>query len=114
MRHVDRRHRIVSEHGDDGMRRCAHQMTARQESGQRTFQPAQIEHLFGPIHIDRPYRRLTRNIPNLFSRQLYVSGGDSPMGLFEAVSRETVYIAAVARTLRLTRGVHPDARLTIA
>ena len=36
------------------------------------------------------------------------------MGLYEAVSRETVYIAAVARTLRLTRGVHPDAKLTIA
>ncbi len=36
------------------------------------------------------------------------------MGLFEAVSRETVLVAAIARTLRLTRGVHPDARLTIA
>jgi fatty-acyl-CoA synthase len=36
------------------------------------------------------------------------------MGLLGAVSRETVYIAAVARTLMLTRGVHPDAKLTIA
>ena len=36
------------------------------------------------------------------------------MGLSEAVNRETVYIAAVVRTLMLTRGVHPDARRTIA
>ena len=36
------------------------------------------------------------------------------MGLSEAVSREAVYIAAVARTLKLTRAVHPDAKLTIA
>src|SRR5689334_16252537 len=60
-----------------------------------------------------PYRCLTPNLPNLFSRQLYVSGGDSPMGLAEAVSRETAFIGAVARTLILTRGVHPDAKLTI-
>ena len=36
------------------------------------------------------------------------------MGLSEAVNREAVYIAAVARTLMLTRGVHPDAKVTIA
>jgi len=36
------------------------------------------------------------------------------MGLLEAVSRETAFVAAVARTLKLTRGVHPDAKLTIA
>ena len=36
------------------------------------------------------------------------------MGLSEAVNREAVYIAAVARTLMLTRGVHPDAKRTIA
>jgi fatty-acyl-CoA synthase len=36
------------------------------------------------------------------------------MGLSEAVNREAAYIAAVARTLMLTRGVHPDANLTIA
>jgi fatty-acyl-CoA synthase len=36
------------------------------------------------------------------------------MGLSEAVSREVTYIAAVARTLALTRGVRPDAKLTIA
>jgi fatty-acyl-CoA synthase len=36
------------------------------------------------------------------------------MGLSEAVNREAVYIAAVARTLMLTRGVRPDAQLTIA
>jgi len=36
------------------------------------------------------------------------------MGLAEAVTRETAFIGAVARTLSLTRGVHPDAKLTIA
>jgi fatty-acyl-CoA synthase len=36
------------------------------------------------------------------------------MGVSEAVNREAAYIAAVARTLMLTRGVHPDARRTIA
>src|SRR4051812_16930199 len=36
------------------------------------------------------------------------------MGLSEAVNREAVYIAAVARTLLLTRNVHPNAKLTIA
>ena len=36
------------------------------------------------------------------------------MGLAEMVSREAIYIAAVARTLALTRPVHPDAKLTIA
>jgi len=36
------------------------------------------------------------------------------MSLSEAISRETTYIAAVARTLALTRGVHPDAKRTIA
>jgi fatty-acyl-CoA synthase len=36
------------------------------------------------------------------------------MGLSEAIHREAVYIAAVARTLRLTRHVHPDSRHTIA
>jgi len=36
------------------------------------------------------------------------------MGLSEAVNREAVYIAAVGRTLMLTRGVRPDAKHTIA
>jgi fatty-acyl-CoA synthase len=36
------------------------------------------------------------------------------MGLSEAVNREAIYIAAVLRTLKLTRGVHPDAKVTIA
>jgi fatty-acyl-CoA synthase len=36
------------------------------------------------------------------------------MGLLEAVSRETAFITAVGRTLKLTRGVHPDAKLTIS
>ncbi|HEY4264147.1 MAG TPA: long-chain-acyl-CoA synthetase [Micropepsaceae bacterium] len=36
------------------------------------------------------------------------------MGLSEAVNREAAYIAAVARTLMLTRGVRPDARRSIA
>ena len=36
------------------------------------------------------------------------------MGLSEAVSREAVYIAAVARTLMLTRDVRPGAKITIA
>jgi fatty-acyl-CoA synthase len=36
------------------------------------------------------------------------------MGLSEAVNREAVYIAAVARTLLLTRGVRPDAKMTVA
>jgi fatty-acyl-CoA synthase len=36
------------------------------------------------------------------------------MGLSEMVNREAVYIAAIARTLMLTRGVRPDAKLTIA
>jgi fatty-acyl-CoA synthase len=35
------------------------------------------------------------------------------MGLSEAVSREAVYIAAVARTLALTHGVKPDAKITV-
>ena len=36
------------------------------------------------------------------------------MGLVEAVRREAIFIAAVARTLSLTRPVHPDAHITIA
>jgi fatty-acyl-CoA synthase len=36
------------------------------------------------------------------------------MSLSEAVSREMIYIAAIARTLMLTRGVHPNAKRTIA
>jgi fatty-acyl-CoA synthase len=36
------------------------------------------------------------------------------MGVADAVNREAVFIAAVARTLLLTRHVHPDAKLTIA
>ena len=44
----------------------------------------------------------------------YRIGGDSPMGLAEMVSREAIYIAAVGRTLAMTRPVHPDAKLTIA
>ncbi|HEX3483499.1 MAG TPA: AMP-binding protein, partial [Micropepsaceae bacterium] len=36
------------------------------------------------------------------------------MGLSEAVNREATYIAAVARTLMLTHGVRPDAKVTIA
>jgi fatty-acyl-CoA synthase len=36
------------------------------------------------------------------------------MGLAEAVNREATYIAAVARTLAMTRPVRPDAKLTIA
>jgi fatty-acyl-CoA synthase len=36
------------------------------------------------------------------------------MGLSEAVNREAAYMAAVARTLMLTRGVRPDAKRTIA
>jgi len=36
------------------------------------------------------------------------------MGLADAVSRDAIYIAAVLRTLKLTRNVHPDATLTIA
>mgnify|MGYP003347989401 CR=1 FL=1 len=36
------------------------------------------------------------------------------MGLLGAISRESIYIAAVARTLALTRPVKPDARITIA
>jgi len=46
--------------------------------------------------------------------ETYRIGGDSPMGLGQDVSREAVYIAAVRRTLALTRPVHPDAKLTIA
>jgi fatty-acyl-CoA synthase len=36
------------------------------------------------------------------------------MGLADAVNREAIYIAAVARTLAMTRPVHPAAKLTIA
>ena len=36
------------------------------------------------------------------------------MGLADAVNREAIYIAAVARTLAMTRPVHPGAKLTIA
>ena len=36
------------------------------------------------------------------------------MGLIQAFEREAVFIAAVTRTLMLTRRVHPDAKLTIA
>jgi len=36
------------------------------------------------------------------------------MGLVDAVEREAVFIAAVTRTLWLTRRVHPDAKLTVA
>lgn len=36
------------------------------------------------------------------------------MGLADAVKREAVYIAAAARTLALTRPVHPGAKLSIA
>jgi fatty-acyl-CoA synthase len=36
------------------------------------------------------------------------------MGVAGAVNREAIFIAAVARTLLLTRHVHPDAKLTIA
>src|SRR6185295_15927363 len=36
------------------------------------------------------------------------------MGLADAVKREAVYIAAVARTLSMTRPVHPGAKLTVA
>jgi fatty-acyl-CoA synthase len=36
------------------------------------------------------------------------------MGLADAVIRDAVFIAAVLRTLKLTRNVHPDAKLTIA
>jgi fatty-acyl-CoA synthase len=36
------------------------------------------------------------------------------MGLFAALEREAVFIAAVIRTLKLTHGVAPDARLTVA
>jgi fatty-acyl-CoA synthase len=36
------------------------------------------------------------------------------MGLADAISREWVFIAAVLRTLKLTHGVDPDARLTVA
>ncbi len=36
------------------------------------------------------------------------------MALSDAVTREAVYVAAVARTLMLTRHVRPDAKLTIA
>jgi len=46
--------------------------------------------------------------------QTYRIGGDSPMGLAAGLTREAVYIAAVRRTLALTRPVHPDAKLTIA
>src|SRR5215471_10404716 len=46
--------------------------------------------------------------------ETYRIGGDSPMGIARDVSREAVYIAAVRRTLVLTRPVHPDAKLSIA
>jgi fatty-acyl-CoA synthase len=36
------------------------------------------------------------------------------MGLADAFTRDAIYIAAVLRTLKLTRNVHPDAKLTIA
>src|SRR5262245_64841977 len=36
------------------------------------------------------------------------------MGLADAVHREAVYIAAVARTLAMTRPVKPEAKLTVA
>ncbi len=36
------------------------------------------------------------------------------MGLADAVKREAVYIAAVGRTLAMTRPVHPGARITVA
>ena len=36
------------------------------------------------------------------------------MGLADAANREATYIAAVLRTLKLTRPVHPDATITIA
>jgi len=36
------------------------------------------------------------------------------MGLADAVKRDAVYIAAVARTLAMTRPVHPNAKLTVA
>ncbi len=36
------------------------------------------------------------------------------MGVADAVNREAIFIAAVARTLLLTRHVHPDAKITIA
>jgi fatty-acyl-CoA synthase len=36
------------------------------------------------------------------------------MKLSEAMKREATYVAGIARTLLLTRGVHPDAKLTIA
>jgi len=36
------------------------------------------------------------------------------MGLIQAFEREAVFIAAVTRTLLLTRGVQPDAKLTVA
>jgi fatty-acyl-CoA synthase len=36
------------------------------------------------------------------------------MGLFASIEREAVFIAAVVRTLKLTHGVEPDARLTVA
>jgi fatty-acyl-CoA synthase len=36
------------------------------------------------------------------------------MGLAGAMNRDAVYIAAVARTLAMTRPVHPNARLTVA
>ena len=51
MGHVDRCHRIIGEHGHKSVRRRPRQIAARHQSGQRAFQPAQINHFFRTFHI---------------------------------------------------------------
>src|SRR5579862_795292 len=103
MRHIDCRQRVVAQERDRFAGRGPRECASRKEHRQRALQSSHIQIVHG--HWTGLRQQLI--LPKI------VWGDAGCMSLAGAVSRESVYVASLARTFWRLRGVKPDSRDTI-